>query len=39
MMACWKQNDFNQQRCSQELAAFHKCVVEAQVSSLMRLTS
>lgn len=32
MMACWKRNDFNQQRCSQELTAFHKCVIAAQVS-------
>lgn len=32
MMACWKRNDFNQQRCSNELRSFHKCVVEAQAA-------
>lgn len=32
MMACWKRNDFNQQRCSQELSAFHKCAVAAQAA-------
>ena len=32
MMACWKRNDFNQQRCSQELSDFHNCVIAAQVS-------
>ncbi|KAK7506566.1 hypothetical protein BaRGS_00002041, partial [Batillaria attramentaria] len=32
MMACWKRNDFNQQRCSSELRSFHKCVMEAQAA-------
>ncbi|KAL8587807.1 hypothetical protein ACOMHN_021025 [Nucella lapillus] len=32
MMACWKRNDFNQQRCSQELSAFHKCVIAAEAA-------
>lgn len=32
MMACWKRNDFNQQRCSQELANFNKCAVAAKAA-------
>ncbi|XP_076458096.1 small ribosomal subunit protein mS37-like isoform X2 [Babylonia areolata] len=30
MMACWKRNDFNQQKCSQELASFYKCAATAE---------
>ncbi|KAK7111716.1 small ribosomal subunit protein mS37-like [Littorina saxatilis] len=32
LMACWKRNDFNQQRCSPELATFQKCAVAAQAA-------
>lgn len=31
VMACWKQNDFNNTVCSKEVSAFYTCVEKTQV--------
>ncbi|POI25927.1 hypothetical protein CIB84_010323 [Bambusicola thoracicus] len=30
MMACWKQNDFNDKSCAEEIRAFYDCVAKAE---------
>ncbi|XP_036430404.1 coiled-coil-helix-coiled-coil-helix domain-containing protein 1 [Colossoma macropomum] len=30
LMACWKQNDFNNTVCSNEVSAFYRCIEKAQ---------
>ncbi|KAI4886227.1 hypothetical protein NFI96_023511 [Prochilodus magdalenae] len=30
LMACWKQNDFNNMVCSNEVSAFYRCIEKAQ---------
>uniref|UniRef100_A0A8C0F049 Coiled-coil-helix-coiled-coil-helix domain containing 1 n=1 Tax=Bubo bubo TaxID=30461 RepID=A0A8C0F049_BUBBB len=30
MMACWKQNDFNDTACAEEIRMFHDCVAKAE---------
>ncbi|EOB04110.1 Coiled-coil-helix-coiled-coil-helix domain-containing protein 1 [Anas platyrhynchos] len=31
MMACWKQNDFNDTACAKEIQMFYDCVARAEV--------
>lgn len=31
MMACWKQNDFNDAACAEEIRMFYDCVAKAEV--------
>ncbi|KAK2523562.1 Chchd1 [Columba guinea] len=31
MMACWKQNDFNDAACAEEIRVFYDCVAKAEV--------
>lgn len=31
MMACWKQNDFNDAPCAEEIRMFYDCVAKAEV--------
>lgn len=31
MMACWKQNDFNDAPCAEEIRTFYDCVAKAEV--------
>ncbi|OXB77695.1 UNVERIFIED_CONTAM: hypothetical protein H355_003524 [Colinus virginianus] len=31
MMACWKQNDFNDKACAEEIRTFYDCVAMAEV--------
>jgi len=31
MMACWKQNDFNDTACAEEIRMFYDCVAKAEV--------
>ncbi|XP_059422491.1 coiled-coil-helix-coiled-coil-helix domain-containing protein 1 [Carassius carassius] len=33
LMACWKQNDFNNSVCSKEVSAFYTCVEKAQIKA------
>ncbi|KFR16194.1 Coiled-coil-helix-coiled-coil-helix domain-containing protein 1, partial [Opisthocomus hoazin] len=30
MMACWKQNDFNDTACAEEIRMFYDCVAKAE---------
>ncbi|XP_003208044.2 coiled-coil-helix-coiled-coil-helix domain-containing protein 1, partial [Meleagris gallopavo] len=30
MMACWKQNDFNDKACAEEIRTFYDCVARAE---------
>lgn len=32
MMACWKQNDFSDTACAEEIRMFYDCVAKAEVS-------
>uniref|UniRef100_A0A8C4QIA0 CHCH domain-containing protein n=1 Tax=Eptatretus burgeri TaxID=7764 RepID=A0A8C4QIA0_EPTBU len=34
LMACWKTNNFEDLKCSDEIAAFRKCIATAKVSQL-----
>lgn len=34
MMACWKQNDFNDKSCAEEIRAFYDCVAKAEVMKI-----
>lgn len=37
LMACWKQNDFNTQLCSNEVGVFYSCIKKAQAEARERL--
>ncbi|NXL91462.1 CHCH1 protein, partial [Alectura lathami] len=32
MMACWKQNDFSDKACAEEIRMFYDCVARAEVT-------
>lgn len=34
MMACWKQNDFNDKACAEEIQTFYDCVAKAEVMKI-----